>query len=497
MKTQINTLKKLLFVALSSAVIYSCKDENWEPVNNYDAEKGTGENTNFDAITDTYADVFALPYINMWGYRNVHDPSIIKVGDTYYCYSTDVAFGVSVKPGIQVRKSKDLINWTFEGWVFDGLPKKGVEYITQNGGTPDNSLWAPYIMEVNGEYRLYYSLASNKGRLSVTGLATSSSPMGPWVEKDIVVTSKDDNSIGTNAIDPTVLVADGRHIMYYGSSWDGIYKLELDPTTGLAKNSGDRGTRIVQRGMTGGMRNGNLEGPEIIYNAEQKKYYLFLAYDWLQTKYNVRVARSDSPDGPFLDYNGVNVNNNIDSAPMIIAPYQFKGHSGWQGVSHPGVFKGENNQYYIAHQGRPGVNSFYMDLHVRELYWMQDGWPVASPERYAAVTQKEIKSADLAGTYEQIVLGYNVVPGYGNDQTSPDFQTSSETILSPNGTINNDPNNTWSYSAPYLTLSWANGAFKDILYVKYGRDWENKVSSTILFTGLNQFGTAIWAKKIK
>ncbi len=71
----------------------------------------------------------------------------------------------------------------------------------------------------------------------------------------------------TNAIDPTVVTApDGRQFFYYGSAWDGIYVLELDPATGLAKKGGDIGTRIANRGFTDGRYNGNIEGPEVIYN---------------------------------------------------------------------------------------------------------------------------------------------------------------------------------------------------------------------------------------
>ncbi|WNH09210.1 arabinan endo-1,5-alpha-L-arabinosidase [Thalassobellus suaedae] len=306
---------------------------------------------------------------------NVHDPSIIKVGDIYYCYNTDVSFGSAVRPGIQIRKSQDLINWTWVGWAFNTLPSKGANFIRSKSAEPFNSLWAPFIMKVGDEYRLYYSLSSDVGRLSVMGLATSASPEGPWLEKDLVVTSEPDGTRQTNAIDPTVVVTpSGEHWFYYGSAWDGIYKLKLNPSTGLANALGDKGTRIAQRGFTGNSINGNIEGPEVIYHTEQGKYYMFISYDWLETKYNVRVGRSDNPDGPFYDYNGVNINTEVDNAPMILAPYKFDGHLGWQGVSHPAVFNDGNGQYYMAHQGRPGENSFFMVLHVRKMYWTEDGW---------------------------------------------------------------------------------------------------------------------------
>src|SRR5262249_47029726 len=157
-----------------------------------------------------------------WGPYNVHDPSIIKSGDYFYCFSTDVAYGTTVRPGIQIRKSKDLVQWQFVGWAFNSLPSLGANYITQAGGTPNQSLWAPYIMKVNNQYRLYYSLSSGTARLSVIGLATATAPEGPWTEQGLVVTSRNDFAVTqTNAIDPTVVVTPGgEYWMYYGSAFD-------------------------------------------------------------------------------------------------------------------------------------------------------------------------------------------------------------------------------------------------------------------------------------
>jgi arabinan endo-1,5-alpha-L-arabinosidase len=329
--------------------------------------------------------------------------------------------------------------------------------------------------------------------LSVIGLLTSASPLGPWTEKELVVTSLNDNAIQTNAIDPTVVVdKQGQHWMYYGSAWDGIYILKLNASTGLAETAGDKGKRIAQRGFTGNRINGNIEGPEIIYNEALNKYYLFIAYDWLETKYNVRVARSDSPEGPFLDFSGKDVNTEEDHGPMILAPYQFKNHGGWQGTSHPSVFQ-DNGQYFMAHQGRPGVDRFFMVMHVRKIFWTEDGWPVVSPERYAGIVPTSISASELAGTWERIIFGYNVVPGYAEEQTFPDFQVAEEFILNENGTLNGDAASTWTYTAPWLELKWSNG-YTDKVIVQRGRDWENK-KDALIFTGLNNEGTAVWGKK--
>jgi len=452
-------------------------------------------NTTFDinSITDTYADIASFNYYTKWSVYNVHDPSIFKDGDWYYCYSTDVGYGIDVRAGIQIRKSKDLVEWQFVGWVFNNIPTKAADYIKAQGGTPNADLWAPEIVKHGSEYRLYFSLASNKSRVSCIGLATAASPTGPWTEQGLVVVSTDGYA-GTNAIDPTVVTTPaGDQWMVYGSAWDGLYEVKLNPETGFTAGSGDRGKRIVRRGMTGGMYNGNLEGPELIYNANEQKYYLFVAYDWLETKYNVRVFRSDNPDGPFLDYNGTDVDNQADNGPMIIAPYKFENHAGWQGVSHCTVFDDGDGQYFIAHQGRPVVDKYFMDLHVRKLFWTPDGWPVASPERYAWEDNSLVPKDSIVGNWERIVLNYTVVPGYGNEQTSPNLQYSTPLSIDASGTLNGDASNTWTYNAPWLQMNWNNGTIEKV-FVQEGRDWENK-KNTIIFTGLNNNGIAVWGKK--
>jgi arabinan endo-1,5-alpha-L-arabinosidase len=491
------TSERLLVCVLLTAGVFlsACKkpsDDTTVPNPGTNPNPGT---TAFDinSISDTYGSVAPFANRDKWGPYNLHDPSVIKSGEWFYSFSTDVGYGITIRPGIQIRKSKDLVEWFFVGWVFDNLPAMGSQFITGAGGTPFQSLWAPYVMKVGSEFRLYYSLSCAVLRLSVIGLATATNPEGPWTEKGLVVTSRNDQSTQTNAIDPAVVVTPGGdHWFYYGSAWDGIYILKLNPATGLAQTSNDKGIRIAQRGFTGGTINGNIEGAEVIYNSTLNKYFMFIAYDWLETKYNVRVGRSDSPQGPFRDFNNNDINIAQDHGPMILAPYKFSGHSGWQGVAHCSVFS-DNGQYYMMHQGRPGVDKFYMDMHVRKIFWTQDGWPVVSPERYAWEKDSLISRADITGDWEQIILGYNVVPGFANEQTFPDFQNSVPLTINANGNLNGSASNTWTYNAPWLTMTWSNG-FTDKVYVQKGRDWENK-KNTIIFSGLNNQGTAIWGKK--
>ncbi|MFY0624871.1 MAG: arabinan endo-1,5-alpha-L-arabinosidase [Reichenbachiella sp.] len=508
----------VLFFAMGG--LLSCEDEQVPtgimtgdpnvPADTLDSNLGDGP-IDFTQFSDTYGNIAGTANIYDWAHYNIHDPSIIDNGDFFYCYTTDVAFGATVRPGHNIRRSKNLVEWEFVGWVVGGdnlpvdqisdagYPPLGLDHIRSNGGEPFNNLWAPYVMIVDGEYRVYYSISSETPRLSAIGLMVSDKPYGPFTERGLVVTSLNNNARQTNAIDPTVTVAkDGSHWFYYGSAWDGIYRIELDPGTGLAKSEGSKGTRVAQRAFTGNTINGNIEGPEIIYNEEFNKYYMFIAYDWLHTKYNVRVGRSDNPDGPFYDYLGRDMNEDVDDLPMILTPYRFKGHSGWQGVSHPSVFiDRESKEFYMAHQGRPGENSFYMVMHVRQLHWTEDGWPMVSPERYAAEEENAVAESEIVGKWEQIMMGYKVVPGFADEQTQPDFQNAADLTIHAGGTVSGASTGSWTYTAPWLTFELDGEAAPFKLKVERGRDWENEVAETILFTGLNTEGVAYWGKKIE
>src|SRR5690606_23443180 len=85
-----------------------------------------------NTITDTYPNITDYAHSAKWGHYNLHDPSILKVGEYFYCYSTDAAFGYgegTLRAGIMVRRSKDLVDWEFLGWALNGLPQQAVDYI--------------------------------------------------------------------------------------------------------------------------------------------------------------------------------------------------------------------------------------------------------------------------------------------------------------------------------------------------------------------------------
>ena len=444
---------------------------------------------------DTYGGLSSFDDAGAWGPYNVHDPAMLSDGEYVYAYSTDVAFGRAMeRAGIQVRRSRDLVDWEFCGWAVDGRPSQALAWIDAHGGGAFENVWAPFALRHEGQYRLYYSLSSRVAKNSVIGLLTGPSPLGPWKEAGLVVTSQETEP-GTNAIDPSVVITpEGEHWLLYGSAWDGIYALQLEAETGLAMHESDRGIRVVQRGSTNGHVNGNLEGPEIFYHPGFDKYYLFYAYDWLFTKYNVRVARADRPEGPYADAAGRPVNDGHDRGAMILAPYRFDGHEGWQGVAHCGVVE-HAGRYFLASQGRPVERPHFMVMHCRQLYWTDDGWPVVSPQRYAGMSGGTIAHDELPGNWELIEFDYRVVPGFAREQVDPDLNESQPIRLHRAGSVDAEAWRSWRVEGRSLVLRRSADAGEVRLLLDTGWDWERQ-RPTLVATGLNELGYAVWLKRV-
>ena len=83
-----------------------------------------------------------------WGTLGAHDPSIFNDNGVYYVFSTDARVGGAAKQSIQVRKSKDLINWEYIGTALSDIPKEAKEWTGAEG------IWAPELIKINNEFLL-------------------------------------------------------------------------------------------------------------------------------------------------------------------------------------------------------------------------------------------------------------------------------------------------------------------------------------------------------
>ena len=285
-----------------------------------------------------------------------HDPStMVKFGSRYYSYRTD--------QGISIKWSSDLRNWTYGGKVFPSGPPA---WTTNAVPKFDGNFWAPDIVLLNGTYYLYYSVSSWGSQVSAIGLVTTTNlDTGPWTDQGAVIQSTTGNSY--NCIDPSILVdTNGTMWMSFGSYWQGIYLVQLDPTTGKRISPSSPTFRLAVHN----------DGPDSIEASclfqRGGYYYLFVNWDaccrGINSTYNIRVGRSTSVAGLYRDRNGVSMLSGggsmfLESTARFVGP----GHAG---------IMNDNDTNWFTYHYYDGNNNGTATLGLARLSWSDDGWPV-------------------------------------------------------------------------------------------------------------------------
>ncbi len=325
----------------------------------------------------------------------VHDPAIYKDENTgkYYVYST----------GGMGMVSEDLINWDPLGKIVDVLP----EAESWTGGS---DIWAPDIVKVGNEYRLYCSNSTWGVQQSCIFLAVSDKPEGPFTPKAPVIKTSD--KLPVNGIDANIITdhETGDMYMLYGSFWGGAHMILLNKETGLAAEEGV-GVCVCKRPS---WLSTAVEGPYMVYNEKTGYYYLFVSYGSLKTDYNIRVGRSKNITGPFVDINGLELTTEpaVDSDPgyMLFAGYTWNEGKAYMGPGHNSVLLDGDKSYLVYHirEKRFNQDAGPSDMQIRQLFWTESGWPVA-----CAYTMEEAggimeKSSKIPGEYQRI----NFTPSY-------------------------------------------------------------------------------------
>lgn len=401
-----------------------------------------------------------------------HDPAIFydEKSDCYYTYSTNAI----------ARRSKDLISWECIGKVVAEPPAESIEW------TNSKAIWAPDIIKVGDEYRLYCSNSSWGVQQSTIFLAVADNPEGPFIPRGCVI--KTSNQVNVNAIDANLITDEetGDHYMVYGSFWGGCNIIKLDKETGLAAEEG-LGKCLARRPL---WLNGAIEGPYIRYNPKTGYYYLFVSYGSLNFDYNIRVARSKSVTGPYVDVHGrdmTDLNDEDNSIGFMPAcGYMFHGTKPYMGPGHNSVLCDKDGDWYLfCHIREYSMHGGISKMHVYKILWTEDGWPVINPMPYAGEKEQDIEPSAIPGAYERIKL-INMLP--------QGVLTSSPLTLHKEGRLEcGSVIGRWK-QLDSRTLSFKYGKYEDIVKLIPAWDSEKNVP-TLVFTGKDNFGIATFGKK--
>ncbi len=212
------------------------------------------------------------------------DPSIIRVGDTYYATGTSSEWA----PHFPIFTSKDLANWQQIGYVFNQTPSWAA-----------SSFWAPELFYHNKTFYVYYVAKKKSDKISCIGAATSKNPAEGFTDKGIVL------PYGTEAIDPFIInEKDQLYITWkaYGLDNRPIEILGCKLSKDGLKPDGTPFSMLKDDSRKG------LEGQCLV--KKDGYYYLFYSIGACcgpKCSYEVCVAKSKSLEGEFLKF----VNNPV------------------------------------------------------------------------------------------------------------------------------------------------------------------------------------------
>lgn len=442
---------------------------------------------------------------------SVHDPSVIRAPDgIFYVFGSHLA----------AAKSDDLMNWEqIASGVKDGnplIPNVTKELRETLDWAQSDTLWAADVIRLqDGKYYMYYNACRGDSPLSAMGIAVASRIEGPYKDTGIILKSgmagesEDgtayDARVHPNVVDPDAFFdKDGKLWMVYGSYSGGIFILALNPKDGKPLPGQGYGKKLV------GGNHSRIEGPYMLYSPDTDYYYLFVSFGGLDVRggYNIRVARSKSPDGPFVDAEGNDmVAVKADPAKKLfddasIAPYGVKLMGNYrfrdplgEGRKIGYVSPGHNSAYYDQASG-----SYYLIFHTRfpaqgetheirvhSFFFNEEGWPVVSPFRYAGVpdaTAKPMGQDRVPGDYELVNHGKDI---------SAKIKESAPIRLEADGSMTGTASGRWETGDGNKLRLTIDG--KDYVGV-WLQAWDEKAKRwTPAFSVLSRQGVALWGAR--
>ncbi|GGG52094.1 family 43 glycosylhydrolase [Hymenobacter glacieicola] len=305
----------------------------------------TSVSTPTATTTETVAEADALPLsiTNPVLPGDFPDPSITKVGDTYWATATSSNWG----PIFPLLKSTNLTDWQLAGHVFPNEVPAWADYY----------FWAPEISQEGDKTYIYYTAHKKGGNLAV-GVAVADNPSGPYRDLGPLVGQPHGSIDGFP-------MRDEKGELYLIWKEDGNSVNE--PTPIWAQRLNEEHTALMGEKKelfrnTAPWEGNLVEGVSIVKHNDY--FYAFYAGNGCcghNCTYGIGVARAKNLLGPWEKY---------EKNPILT-----KGEK-WTCPGHGTVFNRGNRWYMLHHAydtrsfefvGRQGV--------ISEFAWTAGGWP--------------------------------------------------------------------------------------------------------------------------
>lgn len=455
---------------------------------------------------------------------SVHDPSIFKDKDgRYYLFGTHITSAAS----------DDLFDWTDKTSQFKSALSADVKSKIRAWNKDDSAgswfgyLWAPDIIynEEMGKYCIYLSANGDDWKSNIV-LLTADALYGPYdyagtvvyggfnaknfgetdapkvlgveeIPNNYVRNGVDNRKWGDkfpNCIDPCVFYdEEGQLWMSYGSWSGGIFMLKLDEKTGLRDYSAVYETSKHSDAYFGKLIAGGcyVSGEGSYIQRIGDYYYLFISYGNLEAKggYNMRVFRSDKPDGEYVDLKGNSAyydtylfNYNDPCGIRLFGGYKWPTMIKAQvAQGHNSAFVDDDGKAYIIYHTRTNDGSEGHFVKVHQIFTTKDGWLVAAPYATDGETLNEsgYSASEVAGSYEVILHELDI------DYKQYGINMAKKITLSEDGTVSGAYTGTWSLESgtPYITIELDGEVYSG---VTLRQNIEGSNVETMTFTALGE-----------
>jgi hypothetical protein len=289
--------------------------------------------------------------------------------------------------------------------------------------------------------------------------------------------------------------------MTYGSWSGGIYMFRLDNKTGFRDNSAsakENYTDAYMGKLIAG--SGGVSGEASYVQHIGNYYYLFLSYGALNASggYNMRVFRSENPDGPYTDISGDGAisskagetNGTVGERLMSYYKWSF-----WKNAQvaqgHNSVFTDNDGNTYLVYHTRTNVGTEEHSVRVHQLFTTESGYLVAAPFEYSSTDK--VKSSGYSAS--EIAGNYEVIMQKSTDYSTLRYNSTNQITLTEDGKITGAYTGTWSETGGTANLTLTvNGETYEGTFVE--QTMEEEGTDTLCFTVVGQTNeTCFWGAK--